>query len=128
MLYHLSIENHDGEVFTPRVPSSVMTLNFEACEDETHKRVCFSTSISGAYRAIQFDCREWMELYVHVPYNKKIKYYRPTEDEVYDAKFTNEVWVRRKVKMKCIGKIKAIYYDSWERWRPHVKFKWIEKY
>lgn len=131
MLYHLSESNHEGEVFIPRVPlSTAYALNGEIVEDVDSKRVCFSTTISGAYRAIQFNSGKWLELYVHVPYRKNIKFYRPTEDEVYDCKFTNEVWVRRKVKMKCIGKIRAKYdYNICSRqFRPNVKIKWIEKY
>lgn len=131
MLYHLSEENHNGEVFSPRVPySTAYCFGNGECEDKTHKRVCFSTTISGAYRAIQFNCGEWLELYVHVPCKKNVKFYRPTEEQVFDCKFTNEVWVNRKVKMKCIGKIRAKYdYNMCSRqFRPNVKIKWIEKY
>lgn len=31
------------------------------------KCICFSTTLSGAYRAIQFRPNESMELYVHIP-------------------------------------------------------------
>lgn len=128
MLYHLSEENHNGEVFSPRVPNSIMEE--EELEDHKSKRVCFSKTLSGAYRAIQFRPCEKLDLYVHVPYNKKIKYYRPTVKQVYDVGFTNEVWVRRKVKMKCIGKIRAYYNRDYclHRWRPLVHIKWLEKY
>lgn len=125
MLYHLSIENHHNEVFKPRVPHTVV----HDLEDETHKRVCFSTTISGAYRGIQFNEGEWAELYVHIPKRKNIKFKRITTNEVFDCKFTNEVWVQRNVKMKCIGKIKAMYKRSKRgRWRPKVIIKWIERY
>lgn len=126
MLYHLSEINHNNKIFTPRVPHSIM--DDEEKEDQKTKRICFSTTISGAYRAIQFHPNDKMELYVHVPYNDNIRYYRPTEQQVYDCKFTNEVWVKHKTKMKCIGKIKAYFIKDYFHWRPKVRFKWIEKY
>lgn len=127
MLYHLSEINYNNETFYPRVPLSI--IDDEEMEDQKTKRVCFSTTLSGAYRAIQFSPNEVMELYVHVPYNSNIKYYRPTEEQVYDCYFTNEVWVKRKVKIKCIGKIRAYYRDSdFRHWRPTVRILWIEKY
>lgn len=127
MLYHLSEINHNNEVFYPRVPYSIM--DEEEYEDQKTKRICFSTTLSGAFRAIQFRPDETMVLYVHVPYNINVKYYYPTETQVYDCKFTNEVWVKRKTKMKCIGKIRAYYKNSdFRHWRPKVRVKWLEKY
>lgn len=126
MLYHLSEENHNNEVFKPRIPQSI--IDDEEKEDQTTKRVCFSKTISGAYRAIQFTNDEKVELYVHIPYNKNIKYYKPTEEQVYDINFTSEVWVKHKVKMKCIGKICAYYKCDYFHWKPKVRIKWLEKY
>jgi coproporphyrinogen III oxidase-like Fe-S oxidoreductase len=127
MLYHLSEINHNNEVFHPRVPYSIM--DNEEYEGQKTKRICFSTTLSGAFRAIQFRPNESMELYVHIPYNDNVKYYCPTESQVYDCKFTNEVWVRRKTKMKCIGEIRAYYKNSdFRHWRPKVRVKWLEKY
>lgn len=129
MLYHVSLDNHDGEVFSPRVPESLTYYAISnEYEDGKSKRVCFSTTLSGAYRAIQFNDDEWLTLFVHVPYNKKIKFHRPTEEQVFDVGFTNEVWVQRRVKMKCIGKIRAKYKNSYTQWRPKVTIKWLEKY
>lgn len=56
-LIHLSEENHNGEWFKPRVPGSIV-INCgygENNEDDTIKRVCFSSSITGAFYAISFD-------------------------------------------------------------------------
>lgn len=50
-LYHLSETNHDGEWFYPRVPESICK---EMGEDDSTKRVCFSSSICGAFFAISF--------------------------------------------------------------------------
>lgn len=65
MSYHLSEINHNNEVFYPRVPYSIM--DDEEYKDQKSKRICFSTTLSGAYRAIQFRPNESMELYVHIP-------------------------------------------------------------
>lgn len=130
-LYHISIDNHNGEVFHPRVPD-----NFGNEEDYTMNRVCFSSTISGAYRAITFEDTYGEECYIHIPENiesivKRGGLYKPDENLVWDSYFTNEYWVRRPVKMKCIGKAKFYYKNKSKilgTWRPRVIFKWIEKY
>lgn len=134
-LYHLSIRNHNGEVFHPRVPEIIVDLDEE---DDTISRVCFSSTISGAYRAITFEDTCGEECYVHIPVNidsiiKRGSVYKPSEKLVFDSYFTGEYWVRRPVKLKCIGKAKFYYKDNNRYcyggpWRPRVKFKWIEKY
>ena len=130
-LYHISLKNHNGEVFHPRIPEV-----YNNDEDDTISRVCFSSTISGAYRAITFEDTCGEECYVHIPTNidsliKRGSVYKPNTNLVWDADFTNEYWVRRPVKLKCIGKAKFYYKDrsSWiGPWRPRVDFKWIEKY
>lgn len=133
-LIHLSEENHDGEWFKPRVPYSVCTLccDPEDQENDTIKRVCFSTSITGAFYAINFN-GDPQKLYVHIPENiddiaKRGKLCKPTEEQVFDADYTDEYWVKCKVKMKCIGYIYITYKPHWLYNRPPCKFKWIEKY
>ena len=132
-LYHISVSNHNGEVFHPRVPDGMIDKDKE---DDTIKRVCFSSTISGAYRAITFEDTCGDECYIHIPVNidsilKRGGVYKPSEELVFDSYFTGEYWVRRPVKLKCIGKAK-FYYREWNGfsgpWRPKVKFKWIEKY
>lgn len=134
-LYHISVTNHNGEVFHPRIPDTCVS---EDEENTDIKRVCFSSTISGAYRAITFtdECGE--ECYVHIPENldsilKRGGIYKPSEELVWDSYFTSEYWVRRPVKMKCIGKAKFYYRESDAKnycgpWRPRVRFKWIERY
>ena len=130
-LYHISLKNHNGEVFYPKIPEV-----YNSDEDDTISRVCFSSTISGAYRSITFEDTCGEECYVHVPANidsiiRRGSVYKPNTNLVWDATFTNEYWVRRPVKLKCIGKAKFYYKDrsSWiGPWRPRVDFKWIEKY
>lgn len=122
-LYHLSTENHDGETFVPRVPE------FRASdEDGTIKRICFSTTLTGAYRAI---CEHYygnaLKLYVHVPVVIPEAIYAPDETEVYDVGHTHERWVCENTKMKCIGLAMFRGYnliDDTEIPR-NVSIKWI---
>lgn len=131
-LYHISYDNHNGETFHPRVP-----YDCGNDEDYTIRRVCFSSTISGAYRAITFDDTYGEECYVHIPENitpilKRGGVYKPSTELVWDRDFTDEYWVRRPVKMKCIGKAKFWYKEnimsSLKTFRLPVHFKWIEKY
>lgn len=131
-LYHLSHENHDNEWFKPRVPDSIAYsyTNSSYNEDDKTKRVCFSTSISRAFFAINFD-GHYETLYVHIPLNvdeiaKKGKLCIPTEKQVFDVYTTNERWIKCKVRLKCIGKIRIGYKT--DMFSEKFSFKWIEKY
>lgn len=134
-LYHLSDTNHDRRVFKPRIPSSAAG---DCGENTTIARICFSSSMSGAYRAIEFDeYKGWSyPLYVHVPENIETAVQNknvivPHEDLVFDARVTNEHWVREKVKLKCIGKAMFKYMErsmKTDKIRPKVAMRWIEKY
>ena len=133
-LIHLSEENHNGEWFKPRVPYSIAWNGFgdEDNEDDTIRRVCFSSSITGAFYAISFN-GDREKLYVHVPENiddiaRRGKLCKPTEYQVFDVDYTDEYWIKCKVKMKCIGYITIGYTPSIYTNRPSCKFKWIEKY
>ena len=135
-LYHLSEENHNNRIFKPRIPKSAA----DGCgENTTIARICFSSSMSGAYRAITDikDHGDWcyFPLYVHVPENivdvvKNKNVIVPHKDLVFDQEYTNEHWVREKVKLKCIGKalFKLGRYNYAGPFRTPVKIKWIEKY
>ena len=121
-LIHLSERFHDGDWFTPRVPGTAAPG-----EDEKIKRVCFSNSITGAYRAIK-DCCWYHVLYVHVPCDideivRRGKLFKPTSEQVYDVRETGEYWVKCKVRLKCIGVIKA-WIDS----NGNARFRWLERF
>ena len=50
-------------------------------------------------------------------------------EQVFDADYCDEYWIKCKVKMKCIGYIAASYNaKSIMENRPKVRFKYIEKY
>lgn len=156
MLYHLSKENHNNEVFEPKIPDSPYTDECgEIIEDIVTPRVCFSKHINGAVLALTNDSDKVInkEYYVHVPegieewYDTPFNWteqgshswfdhvYVPTKKQVPDVDFTYERWVTHSVKMKCIGKVKVcvdikkhINNRYRESWRPKVKINWVEKY
>lgn len=132
-LYHISEENHNNRVFKPRIPLSPL----DEGENTTIARICFSTSLSGAFRAITFQDRGWsQEYYVHIPIDitnavENHNVIKPSTDLLIDQEYTSEYWVREKVKMKCIGiaKFRYIDFNSWfGPFRTKVKIKWVEKF
>lgn len=121
-LVHISVENHNEEWFTPRVPE---TLGPD--EDEKIRRVCFAPSICGAYKAIM-SCSYCNKFFVHVPYNicdivRRGKLYKPSDEQVFDVRETGEYWVRCRVKLKCIGRIHA-----WIDCHDNIRFRWLDRY
>lgn len=126
-LIHLSDENHDGEIFKPRVPDSIVVSEHE---DDHTRRICFSDSISRAFLAINFK-GNYQKLYVHVPVGieeivRRGKLCKPTKEQVFDADFTNEYWIKCNVRLKCIGRI-YIGYSS-HLTDISIRFKWLERY
>ena len=133
-VYHLSQTNLDGKTIQPTVPSNYMTKN--GYEDGKTKRVCFATSINGCLRGLSLKC-EGMKLFVHVP-DGNYNIYKPSNKEVPDASITGEVWIKKAVKMKCIGQIYVIG-DKGEDGIPYKygdktaelydwEWKWIDKF
>ena len=133
-VYHLSQTNLDGKTIQPTVPSNYMTKN--GYEDGNTKRVCFATSIDGCLRGLSLKC-EGMKLFVHIP-DGNYNIYKPSNKEVPDASITGEVWIKKAVKMKCIGQIYVIG-DKGEDGIPYKygdktaelydwEWKWIDKF
>lgn len=130
MFYHLSTKKN-LKYLTPRIPECAVSLY----EDVATKRVCFSDSIEGCLSAIQQGpAKYYVYIVAEDPDNFDIHY--PTVDEVRDAKFTHEVWILTKVKVKCVG---VITCDNWD-WKKqhnsgrgrityfHYPYHWIEQY
>ena len=127
-LFHLSpIPNLT--ILNPRVPETAIG----DYEDTKQKRVCFSTSIKRCLTALS-DCNG--QYYVYVPINQH-KAYSPTPTEVVDVSETNEKWITRPVKVKCIGAIVPTTYTKQEIYFPihnetfgmfTYNWKWVEKY
>ena len=131
-LYHLSEENQDGKVFKPRVPLSALDSD---AEDQKTKRVCFASSMAGAYRAI--DCGMYQYIYyVHVPVGldeivKNGKLYKPTEKEVADCCSTGEYWILSNVRLKCVGIVRFKYLENSyfkTGYSQDIRIRWIKKF
>lgn len=134
-IYFLSESNMDGKTLTPRIPSNYMTKN--GYEESKTPRVCFSTSIDGSLMGLSQNLKD-KELYVHIP-ESEVNIYKPSVKQVPDCKITGEVWVKDKVNIKCIGKIKVIkdkglpghrymYGDGKSAELYDWDWKWEEKY
>lgn len=110
-MYHLSTENHNGDVFEPRYYDN---NNVKAGTERRVKRICFSDSINGCIYSIFPSGAYDVDLYVHVPGSEVTKVYETTQDDIYDSKITHELWVKEPVTMKCIGKIhiSGVYKDK----------------
>ena len=108
-LFHLS-PTPNLTILNPRVPETAIG----GYEDTKQKRVCFSTSIKRCLTALS-DCNG--QYYVYVPVNQH-KAYSPTSTEVVDVSETNEKWITRPVKVKCIGAIVPTTYTKQEIYFP----------
>lgn len=133
-VYRLHKENGNGKTVNPEIPNNFFTKN--GYEDNTTKRVCFTTSINKCLMAMSQNCKD-MILYVHIP-DGKYTLYKPTIQEVPDSRVTGEVWILRPVKLKCIGKIHVIE-DAGKDGHPFQygnntaelydwDWEWIERY
>ena len=127
-LFHLS-PTPNLTILNPRVPETAIG----GYEDTKQKRVCFSTSIKRCLTALS-DCNG--QYYVYVPVNQH-KAYSPTPTEVVDVSETNEKWITRPVKVKCIGAIVPTTYTKQEIYFPihgetfgifTYDWKWVKKY
>ena len=127
-LFHLS-HTPNLTILNPRVPETAIG----GYEDTKQKRVCFSTSIKRCLTALS-DCNG--QYYVYVPVNQH-KAYSPTPTEVVDVSETNEKWITRPVKVKCIGAIVPTTYTKQEIYFPlhnetfgifTYDWKWVKKY
>ena len=127
-LFHLS-PTPNLTILNPRVPETAIG----GYEDTKQKRVCFSTSIKRCLTALS-DCNG--QYYVYVPVNQH-KAYSPTPTEVVDVSETNEKWITRPVKVKCIGAIVPTTYTKQEIYFPlqgetfgifTYDWKWVKKH
>lgn len=133
-LYFLSFDNMDNKILTPRIPDNFFTQN--GYEDNTTKRVCLSTSIDKCLMALSMNLNK-KELYVHVPIGS-YDIYKPSTKEVLDCDITGEVWIKKPVRIKTIGKIKVKtspkngikfkYGNNKEAELYPWDYEWIEKY
>ena len=101
-LYFVSEHRMDGVTLEPRIPQNFLTKH--GYEDNTTKRVCFSTSIDGCLIALSQNIKGKI-FYVHEPLKKPTSIKVPTKKQVPDVTHTHEVWVTEPVTLKVTGKI-----------------------
>lgn len=103
--YHLSQDNN-LTVLEPKVPDNFLTRN--KYEDSKTPRVSFAPTINQCLMGMSENV-DGNEYYVYIPYqidyNKLVK---PHTNQVPDCNITGEVWALQPVRVKCVGKIKAI--------------------
>ena len=115
-LYHLSLNNLDGMKLTPRVPNTIL----DGFEDNSIKRICFSSSIRGCVKAINcFNAPK--EYFVHIIDTEKTKAFfcKPTKVQVPDCEETREHWCLSPIKVKCVGVIKTMPCGAY-RWVKNI--------
>lgn len=105
LVFLSSRSDWDKRTITPRIPDNYLIRN--GFEDATTPRVCFSTSIGKALRALSQNLNG-MEFYVYIPNNSDYKVITPTKDQVPDVELTNERWVLDPVILRNVGKIKVL--------------------
>lgn len=64
-------------------------------------------------KAVYLLYKKLQKYYVYIPDEKLYEsdIYYPSAQEVRDCKFTNEVWIKKEIKIKCIGIIQSQNYD-----------------
>lgn len=114
-LYHLSEENHDGQLFEPRPMDKMRVMEGENWKTP---RICVSNSIDGAVSALvdSMSYSTGLKLWVHVPQNllelfASNKVYKPSLRQVPDSETTGEHWLKAPALMKAIGQIEVIGVD-----------------
>lgn len=132
--YYFVSESSDIKSMVPRIPDNYMTRH--GYEDSKTPRVCFAPSINSCLMALSQKCTG-MEFYVYIP-DGNYDIYHPSVSQVPDVNITGEVWIKSKVRVKKIGKIKVIgdkgldghpyRYGNKTAELYDWDWKWIEKY
>ena len=130
-LYHLS-KTKDLTILEPKVPECAVPM----FENTTTKRVCFSDNIEGCLSALQ-DGPSVYYVYILNEHIEESFLYYPSVNEAIDCKLTNEIWIKKKIHVKCIGIIQTQNYDWSKRHNTgigkratffHYSYEWIEKF
>lgn len=119
-LFFISETNMNGKTLQPRIPDNFLVKN--GYEDSETPRVCFCPTVRQCLTALSKNVRE-KEFFVHIPAsNQSTDIYKPSVKEVPDAKITGEVWIKRPVKIKCIGKIKVTGVQSGRKYEHKYRY------
>lgn len=91
-VFRIDRVDKDEMLLTPHVPT-----NISEDEDNTTKRICCSASINGCLSSVDnFNYHD--KLYVYECDVNFSKIYQPTEEKVYDAYLTGELWIIEPIK------------------------------
>lgn len=129
MLYHLSY-NKRLKYLTPRIPRQAVKP-----EDTVTPRICFSDDITKALSA-GICAGVGKQIYVYT-YEGDPQIYKPKIKEVFDVKYTNERWIKERIKVRLIGVIKPTKYNGKVRYKNYrlssfmsyqYDWEWVEKY
>lgn len=104
--YYICLKSYEGKTLTskPSIPKDNFLID-KGYEDGKTSRVCASNSINGCLMAMSMNLKN-KDLFVYsVDFNNDNLPYKPTKAEVPDAHVTGEVWFKKPVTLKYIGKI-----------------------
>lgn len=133
-LYHLSFDKNLPKVLKPQLPAG-SELAKGKVDDFRHEpsipRVCFSTSIEGAFRAIYVNIQEIVEKHgkdgiefsvykrIGSPLDKGISTNTLSQRAVWDAQVTDEWWCLEPTRVRKVGKV-IIKCDSFGEWLEFI--------
>jgi len=103
-LYHITQSeiNNSDMVWQPRKSGS------NRCDVEPKvSRICFSTNITGCFLSLGKCLNETKIIHILRTVNK-VKYYKPTIDQVLDVNLTNEVWRLSSTKLIKLGELNPL--------------------
>lgn len=107
-LYHINLNKPiKKKLMIPRIPKNNAFIQM-GLEDNSIERICFCKNINecllskGMKKGSVFNV-----FYIDIDEDE---IYKPTKQEVCDVELSNEVWVRKPVKVKYYGKFKAMDY------------------
>jgi len=102
-MYHVSQQNLDQQTLTPRIPNNFLVKN--GYENSAMSRVSFTPDIGDSLMALSQNIKG-QQFYVYKPINQeKYDVFKPNTRTVPDSGLTNELWIRKPVKLQLVGKI-----------------------
>lgn len=128
LYFHIS-KSDEISVLEPRIPLKL----WAGFEDDTIKRICFGIKIEDCLKALYATENSEYKVYIPTFIVSKSNVYKPTNNDVIDAEYTNEVWVTKPISVKSIGTIVVdeVIFDEWKQakdvWVPTYTYKYSLK-
>ena len=106
-LFHVSEENLNNKVLTPRIPTNSWFID-NGYEDNKTPRICVTKSIDNCLIAIGDDIKDMvLNVYVLEKVDEELITKKPSKEEVPDVEVTNELWILNKARCKFLFRIKV---------------------